>query len=525
MVKSKLNFFFEILIFFTLITLSSPNQVPKRFLQYDSNSKANNTQDDSTSFAEDPGTYLLVWFAIFIIMGLYMIVSMKDIPEYKEKTGDVWHFMFFANNGILVVSCFNMINHKNIVLDSISFGLGIIVFLVGCICSLVNICRTCNNETAGIYFQCTKIKELAIVPLFICSLVGLTDPCCRSDTYTEYIYEDGHKEDDKCYVECFNWIVYIIKRLALLFTFLSYYIFFVVFLFIWLIPKIFFSLCHKNNKETNDGNNNVQEPEPPLEVNVNDIINQNIGKVALSNDELFKRGNQNNINIINNQNISVSTSEENKSRNSDINNNKNDKDINNIMSNIDINNIIKNTVNNMRNFSDIKINRDRNDDEVPSNRNINELNKERNGNEVNNDRNNNDIQNINKNVIANDRNNNDINNIINNININDNRNKDEIQSSNRNDLEIRENALPEKEEVEREINKPSQDDEKQITEERREENDENPNREERQDENNNREERQEENPNREERQDKNNNSEERQNENNNNLNNDPAPAP
>ena len=89
MVKSKLNLSFEILIFFILIISTSPNQIPKRFLQYASNSKLNNTKDDSSSFGEDPGTYLLDWFIIFVIMGLYMISGMKKFQEYQDKTGDV----------------------------------------------------------------------------------------------------------------------------------------------------------------------------------------------------------------------------------------------------------------------------------------------------------------------------------------------------------------------------------------------------------------------------------------------------
>ena len=57
---------------------------------------------------------------------------MKKNPIIKERTDDAWKFIFFANNGLLVVAGVNIFNIKNILLDASPFGLSLLALLIGC---------------------------------------------------------------------------------------------------------------------------------------------------------------------------------------------------------------------------------------------------------------------------------------------------------------------------------------------------------------------------------------------------------
>ena len=91
-----------------------------------------NKKSSSSDLEEDPGTYLLAWLFVFFMMGVYMIYKMKEYDEIKDKTDYVWKFLFFANNGTLIVSIFNLANFKNILVDSSPFIISIICFIIGC---------------------------------------------------------------------------------------------------------------------------------------------------------------------------------------------------------------------------------------------------------------------------------------------------------------------------------------------------------------------------------------------------------
>ena len=152
-IKSKFNSIIKILIFSSLIIISSANKIPKRFLQFDTNldtlatdfnDTTNETieENNETTISEDPGTYLLAWFLIFLFIGLYIICTMKRYPEISNRTDDVYKFMFLANNGILVASGVNIFDIKNIIIDSSPFALSAIIFLIGCIYYISKFCKT-----------------------------------------------------------------------------------------------------------------------------------------------------------------------------------------------------------------------------------------------------------------------------------------------------------------------------------------------------------------------------------------------
>ena len=340
--------YYQILTFVMLISLTSSNISKNRFLQYIADNELNDTRnttseetESSSSYAEDPGTFLLGAFFIFFFMGLYIVCVMKKYKESANRTDDVWKFMFFANNGILVAAGVNIFNTKNLIIGSSDFAITSIIFIIGCIYYINKFCQTCNTEIAFRYFECDKLNELYRIPCFIWSLVGLTDPCCRSESYTVYVYEDGHTESTECCNRIWNCFIYLIKRIATLYTILSYYIFLLFYLCFWLIAKSIFMCILKykseneqeqkkeqeiQNDENNNGNNNNQ----------NDVIyyngpnNGNQGKInqSYSNQSESDRNlNRNKIDNNNNvdNNIYNNYPEDNKSS---IDNNSNSRNFN-----------------------------------------------------------------------------------------------------------------------------------------------------------------------------------------------------
>ena len=109
---------------------------------------------------------------------------MKSYPDISDRTDDVWKFMFFANNSILVVSGVNFFNISNLIIDGSPFALSAIVFLIGCFYYISKYCQTCSMKVAVEYFECGKLGELYNIPYFMWSLKSISDPCCRSDSYT-----------------------------------------------------------------------------------------------------------------------------------------------------------------------------------------------------------------------------------------------------------------------------------------------------------------------------------------------------
>ena len=315
MIKSKLNLIYILLIICSLIIISSANENPKRFLEIDSTletSEVNTTEEENsslTSITEDPGSYLLGWFVIFFFIGLYIICSMKRYPEISNRADDVYKFMFFANNGILVAASVNIFDIKNLIIDSSPFGLSALVFIIGCIYYICKYCQICTLQFADHYFDCDYLGELFKIPCFIWNLRVLSDPCCRSESYTVTTYADGHTESTECCHHMWNCFILIIKRLAIIFTMLSYYIFLLFFLIFWLIAKCIYLMVLKCKEEEEEAEN-VQNPQTRAPINSGVNIPNIIGSVdELNNGERNGQqhienqttiDNQNNIGVITN---------------------------------------------------------------------------------------------------------------------------------------------------------------------------------------------------------------------------------
>jgi len=278
------------------------------------NKNGTKKNDDKTKIEEEPATYLLSFFVLFVFIGLYMICKMKDYEQTKNRTDDVWKFLFFANNGALLESIINIIFFNNTVINYSPLILSGIVFGIGSIYYLYQYIKKCNHEYASHYFSCEKAGEWFELPCFIISLIGLTDPCCRRDHYTETTYEDGHKESNYCCVCIWNILIYIIKRIALYMTIISYYLFIIFFMIFWFLAFLIYSAI-SNKKQNSDQNSNSNAQNSGNNITQtnstnNDGVNSTI-KNQLNNTEANSEFN--NYNLNNNYQKNKGVGEENKS--------------------------------------------------------------------------------------------------------------------------------------------------------------------------------------------------------------------
>jgi len=67
MFKSTKKFSYIILIFIVLTNISSANEYQNDANTYSKNYNKTNNETTSESIAEEPGTYLFVWFVIFFV--------------------------------------------------------------------------------------------------------------------------------------------------------------------------------------------------------------------------------------------------------------------------------------------------------------------------------------------------------------------------------------------------------------------------------------------------------------------------
>lgn len=262
------------------------------------------TDSKNSSIEKEPGTYLLSFLILFLFMAIYMICQMKKYEETKNRQYDVYRFIWYANNGALIGAGIEFIFVKNVYIASSVVIVGVIIFIIGAIYFINKYSKNCDKEA---YFNNAYLKEIFGLPCFIWALVSLTDPCCRCDTYTETTYADGHKEDNYCCVACFNCFMLLFKRLIVIMTFLSFYIFAVLFALFWYIAKVTCCSKTKNNTDNNNNNNTTLGGNVPTnngynekEIdNNNDImksignVNQQTKNVNINNDKKNSNNNKN----------------------------------------------------------------------------------------------------------------------------------------------------------------------------------------------------------------------------------------
>lgn len=211
---------------------------------------------------------------------------MNSYSDMSYRTGDVYKFIFFANNDILIISSVNIFNNKNLIIDSSPLVFSGIIFIIDCIYYITKFAKNCSMSYAEDCFDWDHLCELFKIPWFIWQLRILSDPCCRSTGYSIYIFSDGHIETTKCCHYLWNCFIYLVKRLAIIFTILSYFIFLLFYLIFWLLVKLIFLLisnckCNCKCKCKKDVGQKTQ-PQPTIN-NKNIIENPNLNSDEINN--------------------------------------------------------------------------------------------------------------------------------------------------------------------------------------------------------------------------------------------------
>ena len=271
--KIQLLIFYLTIIEFVLITINNKSLILSMFkkntLRELQNSYNNNPNQDSESDDEiDPVILVFfIFYVIFLLLILYMIIEIKRLGGEKlteDIRTDVWKYMYMANSGFFIASlCYApMLNDST--LGYIALIVSGIIFVIGTIIFLINFFKyTVKNRCEEFDISEILCDYFRIPCDGVCPFIGLTDPCCRQDTYTVTTYEDGSQTSTEGCVTCCNCFVAAIKKIVLFISFVLFYAFFIsisiVFLIIKLIHLLCCSCCKKNNNENNEKNINEQE--------------------------------------------------------------------------------------------------------------------------------------------------------------------------------------------------------------------------------------------------------------------------
>jgi hypothetical protein len=158
------------------------------------------------------------------------------------------------------------------------------------------------------------------------------------------IYADGHTESNECCMRMWNCFIYVIKRLALIFSIVSFYIFLLFYLIFWLIAKSIYLLVLKYKTEKEE-NPEIQNQQPQVNtrnaININDIyiygsqdeINNNHNGIGqqpgVQTVTINQNNNNNNYNTNRNQNVNNGNNNNYDTNGNNIYNNNNKKNKNN----------------------------------------------------------------------------------------------------------------------------------------------------------------------------------------------------
>ena len=306
---------------------SSKGTSNSRYLDLnENNDSSTDISDKDKNKSEDfnPFYYLFGFYIIFIMMSIYMIwiINRSQIKEEYEKQikSDLLKFLYFANNGSLIVS---LIFLSSVFKASgfLPFGIGLIVLGIGTFYYVKKIKITCKDIFSGDEIN-NKIKSLVKIPCTIINIIQFTYECCRCQYYnikTTTYYTDGTKETSYCCTSicCLFWNIYwlVVKILTTFFMIIAYYIFLGIFWIFWILAKLIYDKCKKNEKYK-------EEDKVSHGTNINGANNNNPPGI-----------------IVNNLPTETSFIKNNEIKEKDDNSNSN-KIESNIKENININNII-----------------------------------------------------------------------------------------------------------------------------------------------------------------------------------------
>ena len=177
------------------------------------------------------------------------------LKKNSDKTEDirleVLKFMYMSNNGYLLVSVVDISITNNGAIYIIT-SVGSIILVIGTIIYIVKFIKVICVGFLETYFSFNMFKTWICLPFqFVWPFMGLTDPCCYSNTYTVTYHSDGTVTDDKAFVICFNKTMFCVKRFAFIISTLLYYFFLLVLPFYWILIKLIILLIENIKKAVN----------------------------------------------------------------------------------------------------------------------------------------------------------------------------------------------------------------------------------------------------------------------------------
>ena len=190
----------------------------------------NNSVGTSNNEGKDEDIFpyiLLICYIFFIVLSLYMILMLKKNSDKTEDIRlEVLKFMYMSNNGYLLVSVVDISITNNGAIYIIT-SVGSIILVIGTIIYIVKFIKVICVGFLETYFSFNMFKTWICLPFqFVWPFMGLTDPCCYSNTYTVTYHSDGTVTDDKAFVICFNKTMFCVKRFAFIISTLLYYFFY-----------------------------------------------------------------------------------------------------------------------------------------------------------------------------------------------------------------------------------------------------------------------------------------------------------
>ena len=327
--KHKINFILTKFIQFILIIilliltilsfLSEPIFISQRKLQSNELVQENNTTDniiidDKPKEIPDFGAGIVAGYFIFYLMVIYILVKLNKFPDYiRNRRYDLYTFIYFANNGTLIVLffIFFLLNlHTNTLNRALKFYLFYpcsLILIIGGIYFIVNLVK--RKSISEKFFIWEHLFSIAKLPCFVWNIIPLNDYCCKCNKPTIYYYADGHPESDSLCVCNYIWslLIKLLKFIFYIYCIIPFYLFYTVFTIGWLIAKLIYLivlilikvLCFRKN-ENNISQNDASQAEDQNDTNRTESLNvTNQGEVQNDTNQTEV---QNSINQIEGQN-------------------------------------------------------------------------------------------------------------------------------------------------------------------------------------------------------------------------------
>ena len=265
------------------------------------NGNENNNNSKKKTEANEPMNPVIiiffVFFVIFLFLCLYLICEIKRIAPEKVSEflkENIYKFLYMSNSGFFFTAiCYSPMIH-DLSVGYLTLVVSGIIFVIGNIILLKNLIRDSGCNCFSNFTSFDNLKNYFKIPCdYVWEFIGLTDPCCESNTYTVTTYSDGTTSSTKSCVECWNCFVLILKRVVLIIATILFYAFLIFLTVIFLILKFFYWLftqsCKANNQNENSnipqnnemnsnngnigsqqvlGNNGINPIEPKQEVTV-----------------------------------------------------------------------------------------------------------------------------------------------------------------------------------------------------------------------------------------------------------------